>query len=40
MSETFTIITPWNFETNLVYEPAKNPRYSIHGFDVMLIFPN
>ena len=22
------------------YEPAKNPRYNIHYFDVMLIFPN
>ena len=24
---------------NLACEPAKNPRYNIHCFDVMLIFP-
>ena len=29
-----------NFKTNLTYKPAKNPRYNIHGFDVMLMFPN
>ena len=44
MSETFIKIwfaaTPWNFKTNLAYEPTKNPRYNIHCFDVMLIFPN
>ena len=32
--------TPWNFKINLSYEPVKNPRYNIHCFDVMLIFPN
>ena len=31
--------TPWNFKTNLSYEPVKNLRYNIHCFDVMLIFP-
>ena len=25
--------------TNLCYEPVKNPRYNIHFFDFMLIFP-
>ena len=27
------------FKKNLACEPAKNPRYNIHCFDVMLIFP-
>ena len=46
MSETFTKIdslmkfTDWNFKRNVAYEPAKNPRYHVHCFDVMLIFPN
>ena len=22
--------TPWNFKTNLSYEPVKNLRYNIH----------
>ena len=43
MSETFIKVwftaTPWNFKTNLAYEPTKNPRYNIHCFDVTLIFP-
>ena len=48
MSEPFVkieqdwfIVTPWNFKTNLAYEPAKNLPYNIHCFlHVMLIFPN
>ena len=32
--------TPWNFKTILSYDSVKNPRYSFHCFDVMLIFPN
>ena len=28
------------FKTILTHKPAKNPRYNIHGFDVMLMFPN
>ena len=45
MSETFIKIdslraTPGNFKKNLAYEPAKNTRYNIHCFGVMLIFPN
>ena len=46
MSETFAKIDSlmkfidWNFKRNLAYEPAKNPRYHIHCFDVTLIFPN
>ena len=31
--------TPWNFKTNLSYEPVKHLPYNIHRFDVMLIFP-
>ena len=27
------------FKKNLACEPAKNLRYNIHCFDVMLIFP-
>ena len=27
--------TPWNFRTNLAYEPTKNARYNIHRFDVI-----
>ena len=33
-------VTLWYFKTNLAYEPAKNPRYNIHCFDVLLIFLN
>ena len=44
MSETFMKIDslqrPLNFKTNLTYKPVKNPRYNIHCFDVMLMFPN
>ena len=41
MSETFIKIEfSWNFKTNLPYEQAKNLRYNIHCFDLMLIFPN
>ena len=34
-SDWFTA-TPWNFKTNLSYEPVKNLRYNIHCFDVKL----
>ena len=42
MSETFIKIDSLqhNFKTKLSYELLKNPRYYIHSFDVMLIFPN
>ena len=31
--------TPWNFKTNLSYEPVKHLPYNSHRFDVMLTFP-
>ena len=44
VSETFikidTLQRLKNFKTNPAYESAKNPRYNIHCFDVMLFFPN
>ena len=39
MSETFTEIDS-HFKTNLAYEPAKDLRYKIHCFNVMLMFAN
>ena len=43
MSQTFIKIdslsaTPWNFKTNLSYEPVKNPRYNIHGLTLSANF--
>ena len=37
--EDWFTATPWNFKTNVSYEPVKNLRYNIHCFDVKLFFP-